>query len=542
MKKFRKLTLLLCAQLLVVGTFAGCAKTDAPADSGSASTATESTAGENTTDEKKPLEITIAHWDVEKGLSKGADDKVLVALEEKFNVKFKPMNITWDDYAQKIQLWAASGSLPDIFSMDAIGTAYYHDWIAQGVLKPLPEDLSAYPNLAEYLDVEDIQTLKIDGNLYCIPRKTYPDNYWNAIDRVIFYRWDLAQKAGVTKEPETWEEFQDMMEKIIAADPEGKNIGGLTTTQTNLLDGFLFTYSLPAAMSDGSGSDYKWVEKDGQYIPAYFAGDALSTFKLARELYTSGVIEKDIALVKQQQSQDKFLQGQSAAILQAGGATKLYDYAGKYWSEIYPGRDILEDVKMLKLLPGKDGEKYFSVFRTSWSESYISSQVSDEKLARILEMYDFLVSEEGSRLLNYGFEGEDYDVVDGNVVLRNPEELDEKYNVTKHLNTLVQWGRGVWDQSVPVVTPEAYRTMNVEKYNEAKTEGVMPEFDMRYTYLSTPLKDRFIIKPSEDLLTIMMGTEPVEKMYEDLLAQYESKGLSAMIKEVNDTAKELGWQ
>ena len=533
MKKFRKLTLLLCAQLLVMGTFAGCAKTDAPADSGSVSTTTEGNTGE-----KKPLEITIAHWDVEKGLAKGEDDKVLVALEEKFNVKFKPMNISWDDYAQKIQLWAASGSLPDIFSMDAIGTAYYHDWIEQGVLKALPEDLSAYPNLVEYLDVEDIQALKIDGRLYCIPRKTYPDNYWNAIDRVVLYRWDLAQKAGVTKEPETWEEFQDMMKKIIAADPEGKNIGGLTTTQANLLEGWLFTYSLPAA----SGGEYKWVEKDGQYIPAYFAGDALSTFKLARELYTSGVIEKDIALVKQQQSQDKFLQGQSAAILQAGGPIKLYDYAGKYWSEIYPGRDILEDVKMLKLLPGKDGQKYFPLFRTSWSESYISSQVSDEKLARILEIYDFLASEEGNRLLNYGFEGEDYDIVDGKVVLRNPEELSEKYAVPKYLSTLLQWGRGVWDVNLPVTVPEPYRAMNIEKYNEAKTEGVMPEFDMRYTYLSTPLKDRFIIPQAQDLLTIMMGTEPVEKMYEDLLAQYESKGLSAMIKEVNDTAKELGWQ
>nr|WP_307990338.1 extracellular solute-binding protein [uncultured Niameybacter sp.] len=535
MKRIRKWTLLLCAQLLVVGSFAGCTQ-NGGATSGTAN------AGGGKEASGKPMEISIAHWDVEKGLTKGKDDKILATLEEKFNVKFVPMNTTWDDYAQKIQLWAASGSLPDIFSVDSIGTSYYHDWISQGVVKGLPEDLSAYPNLVEYLDADDIEALKIEGKLYCIPRKTYPDNYWNAIDRTVLYRWDLAQKAGVTKEPETWEEFQDMIKKIVEADPEGKNIGGLTSTLTTLLDGFLFTYSLPAAMSDGSGSDYKWVEKDGQYIPAYFAGDALATFKLARQMYESGVIEKDIALTKVQQAQDKFLQGQIAALVQAGGPAKVYDFAGKHWESVYPGQNPLDAIKVLKLLPATDGNKYFSVFRTSWSESYISSAVSDEKLNKILEIYDFLASEEGKKLINYGFEGEDYDVVDGKVVLKDAATFESKYEAPKYLNTLLQWGTGVWDKQLPSATPDEYRELNQNKYKEAKEEGTLPEFDMRYTYLSTPLKDKFIIKPADDLLNIMMGTEPVEKMYEDLLAKYEANGLSAMIKEVNDTAKELGWQ
>ena len=38
----------------------------------------------------------------------------------------------------------------------------------------------------------------------------------------------------------------------------------------------------------------------------------------------------------------------------------------------------------------------------------------------------------------------------------------------------------------------------------------------------------------------MMGTEPVDKMVDELLANYEAKGLSAMLDEVNAKAKELG--
>mgnify|MGYP000859675516 CR=1 FL=1 len=42
------------------------------------------------------------------------------------------------------------------------------------------------------------------------------------------------------------------------------------------------------------------------------------------------------------------------------------------------------------------------------------------------------------------------------------------------------------------------------------------------------------------MLNIMMGKEPVEKMWEELLNDYEAKGLSKMIEEVNEKAREMG--
>lgn len=41
-------------------------------------------------------------------------------------------------------------------------------------------------------------------------------------------------------------------------------------------------------------------------------------------------------------------------------------------------------------------------------------------------------------------------------------------------------------------------------------------------------------------MQIMMGTEPVDKMVDDLMANYESKGLSDMIAEVNAAAEAAG--
>lgn len=86
---------------------------------------------------EEPVTIRIAHWDVETALSVG-EDAVRDMVEQKFGIRLEPMNTTWDDYVQKIQAWAAAGSLPDIFSIDAICTPNYYAWIADEVVHPCP--------------------------------------------------------------------------------------------------------------------------------------------------------------------------------------------------------------------------------------------------------------------------------------------------------------------------------------------------------------------------------------------------------------------
>ena len=104
------------------------------------------------------LAILAKHGDYCTALGMG-EDAVRDMVEQKFGIRLEPMNTTWDDYVQKIQAWAAANSLPDIFSIDAICTPNYYAWIADEVVRPLPADLSAYPSLMEYLDVDDIQAL-----------------------------------------------------------------------------------------------------------------------------------------------------------------------------------------------------------------------------------------------------------------------------------------------------------------------------------------------------------------------------------------------
>ncbi|MFI3200359.1 MAG: extracellular solute-binding protein [Eubacteriales bacterium] len=489
------------------------------------------------------IEISISLWDIENALSGGENDLALQRLQDMFHIKLVPMNVTWDDFQQKIPLWAASGTLPDVFTLDIIGSATYYDWIDTGIIQGLPTDLSHYPNLAEYVNSEDFDfPYKVDGQIFSIPRKSYPDIESTSVGRVLFYRWDLAQAVGITEEPETYQDFVDMMVRIIAADPEDKNIQGLTSTQASLLNSFLFNYSIPGG--ELQGTTYRWTkQEDGTFLPSYFAGDMMATFQLARDMYQSGAIEPNIATNTTQQSNELFLQGKCAAILRSGGAIGAYNDYGRYWEEIYPGQDFLEDVRLLPLLESIDGNRYYNFANVAYSETYISSSVSAEKLDRILQLYDFLATDEGYQLVNYGLEGVDFEVVDGYVqLLVEYDDILAKYPLCASGNSLLEWGRAGWDETVPGKTPEEYRQMNIARKEEAVTIGILPSHDLRYSYLNLPLKNDLFFTTPDDLLTIMISTEPVETMVNQLLADYESKGLSAVIHEVNQAATELGWQ
>lgn len=372
-----------------------------------------------------------------------------------------------------------------------------------------------------------------------IPRTTYGDISYSVLDRNVVYRWDLAQAAGVTKEPETYEEFCDMIKKIVEADPEGKKVSGMTQALPELIGGFVYPYA--------GIVDKKWVaDENGQFVPSYFSDrDALvNAMQFARDMYTDGVIEKDIALAKLETSKEKYLQGQSAAMVFAwSGPAGLEAQIGRDYDTLYGDGRFLEDNRIAKLYASEDGNKYYFVDTESWSESYISANVDDEKMDAICRLFDYLYSEEGSRLMFCGFEGEDYDVNDGKVVMREGVVLGDKYtycNTNSNITSLAMWNPESWDSSFPSTISPEYRLLNEARHEDAVNNGTLPRYYDGVMFLSTPLKDAFVYNTNDDLLQIMMGNDPVEKMVDDLLANYESKGLSEMLEEVNTKASELG--
>ncbi|NQX68693.1 extracellular solute-binding protein [Paenibacillus alba] len=546
MKMLKKNAAFLMAALLVTTSLAGCGKTNTEKEAVTIAPSAESATSTAKPDESKykdAIELSLALWDVESGLAKAKDDAIYQYLSKKFNVTFKPVGITWDDYAQKINLWAASDSLPDIFSIDAIGTPTFYNWVNQGIVKPIPKDLTKYPNLSTYLDVKDIRATQINGQYYGIPRRTYSSLDYNANDRVIFYRWDWAQAAGVTKEPETFDEYKDMMVKIVASNPEGKKPVGLTGLAKTAPD-VLWTYSNPLASSDGSGADSKWIKEDGKYIPAIFSKTSIPTLKLARDWFASGIIDKDLPLLKGEQHYEKFASGKAASIVVSGGYVNGYKKIEKdRFNKVYPDKKFTDVVKSLKPLVSLDGKRYHPVFKTYWSESYFNAKMDDKKLTRILDLYDYLLSPEGKRLVNYGFENVDYKLDGEKIIPTEPKTvIGEKYPSTLVFNTLATWET---PYAMDDANDQSWVNKDLQKDAIAymkfvKANTKIPDFSPELTLVSTPAKDKFSVINSDLLIKIMAGKEDVEQMFNKEVDAYKGKGLDKVIEEVNAKAQQLG--
>ena len=68
------------------------------------------------------------------------------------------------------------------------------------------------------------------------------------------------------------------------------------------------------------------------------------------------------------------------------GPAGLESQIGKDYDALYGEGSFLEDNRIAKLYPSEDGNSYYFVDTEAWSESYISAQVDDEKMAAICQL------------------------------------------------------------------------------------------------------------------------------------------------------------
>jgi multiple sugar transport system substrate-binding protein len=103
--------------------------------------------------------------------------------------------VPWDAAHQKIASAIAARQTPDV---SMIGTTWMGEFAKTGALDPTPTDLidqaSFFPGAWD--------TTVVDGTAYGVP--------WYVETRVIFYRKDLAAKAGVTTPPQSWADLKAM--------------------------------------------------------------------------------------------------------------------------------------------------------------------------------------------------------------------------------------------------------------------------------------------------------------------------------------------
>lgn len=128
----------------------------------------------------------------------GAEGEKLGQVAEEYHkahprITVKVTPVGWDVAHQKLVAAAAAGTLPDVAQM---GGTYVGEFADLGVLEPV--DTKVFKK-DDFFPAGWDQGVA-DGTAYGVP--------WYVDTRVLYYRTDLAEKAGIAKPPATWQELQ----------------------------------------------------------------------------------------------------------------------------------------------------------------------------------------------------------------------------------------------------------------------------------------------------------------------------------------------
>lgn len=124
-------------------------------------------------------------------------DKFMAANPD---VKVSVTPVDWGQAVAKRQTAIGGGETPDVSQM---GTDMMGQFVETGALEPVGEgiDPSVFFESAW-------QTNVVDGQAYGVP--------WYVETRVLYYRTDIAEKAGITAAPATWDDLKAMAKAMQA--------------------------------------------------------------------------------------------------------------------------------------------------------------------------------------------------------------------------------------------------------------------------------------------------------------------------------------
>jgi multiple sugar transport system substrate-binding protein len=248
---------------------------------------------------------TITMW------AMGAEGENLPKLTKEFEaanpgVKVQVTAIPWDAAHDKFTTAITANKTPDVAM---VGTTWMGEFAGMDALDPTPGEVDK----SVFFDGAQ-KTTEVDGTSFGVP--------WYVETRLVYYRTDLAKKAGITTPPTDWDGLKTMAKAM--QDKAGAKYGiGLQAGGTGSWQSVMpFAWSAGADLTKDGGKAYNFdspeVLKASQYYQSFFT-DGISD-KAAPATPTT---EPDFASGKV----PMFISGpwMMSAVEKAGGGDKFKD-------------------------------------------------------------------------------------------------------------------------------------------------------------------------------------------------------------------------
>ena len=345
-------------------------------------------------------------------------------LNEMFNVKITPSNYDYENWDEMVNTAVNGNNLTDVIHFNLKAYNYgstYERWVRDEMLKPLPEDLSKWPNLKSMIEkVSNVDALKINGKLYGIPILndiTNPNKDFSNFTYV--YRRDIAKAIDeenkdkgiepVYREGDvyTWEQFNRLVAAFkVYASKQKEKIYALVDEEWGFPSITNFYKDVPHCFAK---------DENGKAINAFTSDKYIAGLEESKRFVTEMYYSPDQFTFSANKAKETYLGGR-AYMLYDNYSLANYITLRKSFKKNNKTVNLDDGTALLKVM-GPDGKFALEGTENWFSMTMFSYEVDDEKMAKILDIIDYLLTEEGTRLAIYGKEGYDYNIVDGKVEL-----------------------------------------------------------------------------------------------------------------------------
>ena len=436
MKKIIRITI---ALLLVFSLMTACATTDttAPADQTTTTAAegTDNNETDETTDastETYTIQVLVSPTNT---ISNTADTEVGKVIKEKFNIEFELIPYS-GDMREKQNLMLAARDYNELQYMQREDIVI--SYIEADALIALDDYLDDMPNFtARFADIIPYWRLPGEGTLYkwetAIPRILESDIEVN--DMLV--RSDVVE-AGGWEMPLSADEWVAFLKEAVqdATDVDGNPVVGVTLPMAEPwgLAGLVpILYEKSDTYSPVSNEGFTFNLKTQQFEDYFKNPYVKESLQFFNDLYREGVLDEECFTDTMAQTQDKLNKGQALVgyyvVWAAGGANAELTKSG-FENMHYINLPIQSNTSVA------NGEK--RQIRTETTRPFDSWGITDNAKdpARLLELVDWITTDEGQILWRSGVEGVHWNVEDGKRVATDAliqAVTDPEFNKTQGL-------------------------------------------------------------------------------------------------------------
>ncbi|CAN7308673.1 extracellular solute-binding protein [Paenibacillus sp. LjRoot153] len=505
----RKMTAALCLAVSI-SVFTGCSSESTPKSTAQTGTAAPT--------KEAPYNMSIMMKSFYND-SITAESKIWKKTEEVTNTKLDVLFTPDANYADKLNVTLASGSLPSVI-------------FVTGNLVKMPSIVNAVkggafweigPYLKDYPNLKQMNPIILNNTSY--NGKTYGLYTARPIGRYgVSYRKDWLTNLGMS-EPKTVDDFYNMLKAFKEKDPD-KN--GKNDTYGMVVSKYAGPWDV---MQNWFGVPNKWgLDMDGKLLPAQLTPEYMYALKFFKKLYDEQLVNADFPVYDSAKWNDPIINGKAGVAVDVVG--RSYQIQEAMQAAKVPG-----EIDLFGTVKGPKGE--FNLATTGYGGVFMISKSAvktEADLKKVLNFFDKTNDKDMQLLITNGLEGTHYKVEDGKLVTLLTPEMPQAPDINiKSFNQLLLGVPNVLDTAFKAGTPLREKALDVQTANEKNVVPNPGEPLLSATYTQ---KGAQLDQLLEDARVKFIVGKIDEAGFMAEMEQWKKNGGTDYIKEMNEAYAE----